>query len=109
MKLIGFTNWQDEKYEDIEDFTEEDLACDLVVQHMKQHGLKFSGFYHQAGEFGAPYFDTNKKLCLSYRGWGSLMADVLQLEKDEQNGYNMSYCQWAWLPQEEQVLPYANE
>ena len=68
MKLIGFTNWQNEKYED---FT----------------------------------FDTNKKLCLSYRGWGALMAQVLDIEKDESNGYNMSYCRWAWLPQEEQVLP----
>ena len=105
MKLIGFTNWHNEKYEEIEDVTEEDLACDVVVEYMRQHDLKFSGFYHQDGEFGAPYFDTGRKLCLSYRGWGALMAQVLRIEADEVDGYDMSYCRWAWLPPEEQVLP----
>ena len=92
IKLIGFTNWQDEKYEDIEDFAEEDLACEITIQYMRQHDLKFSGFYHQDGEFGAPYFDTGRKLCLSYRCWGGLMAQVLGLERDEVDGYDMSYC-----------------
>ena len=109
MKLIGFTNWQDEKYEEIEDSAEEDLACDVVVQYMRQNGLKFSGFYHQDGEFGTPYFDTGKKLCLSYRGWGALTAQVLGVERDEVDGYDMSYCKWAWLPPEEQVLPMKSE
>jgi len=92
MKLIGFTNWHDERYEAIEDFTEEDLACDIVVQHMKENNLKFSGNYHQRGEFGTPYFDTNKKLCLSLRCWGALMTQVLDIKNDENDEQNMSYC-----------------
>ena len=108
MKLLGFTNWHDEEYQRIENQAEEETACEITVQYMRRHGYKFTGSYHQYGERGAPYFDTNQKLCLSMRGWGALMAQVLELPKDmsDKLGIDMSYCQWAWLDEpEEMVLP----
>jgi len=67
MTLLGFTKWKDAKYEDIDDNAEIDIAWDVTVQYMKAHGLRFTGDYHQNGEYGAPYFDMGKKLCMSMR------------------------------------------
>jgi len=106
MTLLGFTFWKDEKYEHIDDNAKIDIAWGITVQHMRAHGLRFTGDYHQNGERGAPYFDTGKKLCISMRAWGSLMAEVLDIAKDEKNGRDMSYCEWAWFANEgEEVLP----
>jgi hypothetical protein len=52
MKLVGFTNCEDKNFQDIEDDSSNyDLAWNLTIEHMKQNGLKFSGVYHQTGEF----------------------------------------------------------
>ena len=47
MKLIGFTNFFDEKYQDM-DYSDPnfDLAWNLTVDYMKKKGLKWNGFYH---------------------------------------------------------------
>jgi hypothetical protein len=108
MELLGFTNWHDEEYREIEDLAEIDVAYDVTVRHMRQHGYKFTGDYHQYGEKGTPYFDTNQKLCLSMRVWGALMAEVLGLPEnmDDKLKIDMSYCHWAWFAEdEEMVLP----
>jgi len=104
MELVGFTNWHDEMYQRIEDSTESDLAERIVIEYMKQHNLRFTGTYHQCGEFGAPYFETNQKLCMSMRSWGDLMVRVLDIEDKR----GMEYCTWAWCAPEEEILPYAN-
>ena len=106
MKLIGFTTWHDDNYQTIEDFAEDDIAEKVTIEYMKEHGYKFTGTYHQNGEFGTPYFDTNKKLCLSLRGWGALMAKVLDLPTDINNelGLDMSYCYWAWWADDEECV-----
>ena len=96
MELLGFTNWHDKKYQVIDNQPEADMAYEITVQHMKQHGYKFTGNYHQYGKLGTPYFSTNQKLCLSMRSWGTLMAQVLDLPEDisEKLGLDMSYCHW---------------
>ena len=107
MKLIGFTNWKDERYiafEYPEDRTEEEEAWVLTVKYMRNHGLRFPGYYHQGGDYGAPVFDNGKKLTVSFRGWGSLMAEVLELSKDEKDGRDMSYCDWAWAAEENECV-----
>ena len=108
MDLLGFTNWSDDRYQEIEDHAEEEHAWQVTVQYMKKHGYKFTGTYHQNGEYGTPFFDTKQKLCLSLRTWGALMAEVSELPKDTDNKYglDMSYCHWAWLAEpDEFVLP----
>ena len=110
MMLLGFTNWKDEKHKGIEDNAELDGAWVATVHYMKAHGLRFTGDYHQNGKNGAPYFDTGKKLCLSMRAWGALMAEVLDIPKDEKDGRDMSYCKWAWWANsDEQILPDEGE
>jgi len=104
MMLRGFTNWKDEEYEDIDDNAEIDIAWDVIVQYMKAHCLRFAGEHHQYGERGAPYFDIGKKLCLSMRAWGALMAEVLDIPKDEKDGRDMSYCEWAWWADESEQV-----
>jgi predicted thioesterase len=106
MKLIGYTNWHDPRYAEIEDRAEEDVAWNLTVARMKRQGLQFPGDYHQNGPLGAHVFDNGKKLCISLRAWGSLMAEVLELPASKELGRNMSYCEWAWfVPDEEIVSP----
>ena len=97
MKLIGFTNFFDDKYHDIDcSDVNYDLAWSLTVDYMKEKGLRWNGFYHQNGRYGTPYFDTEQRLCLSLRGWGSLMVDVLNIPQDENDKNDMRYCKWAW-------------
>lgn len=112
MELLGFTTWLDENYQEIEDSVEEERAWQITVQYLKKHGYRFNGVYHQSGEYGVPYFDTNQKLCLSMRAWGALMAEVLNLPKKTNNklGLDMSYCYWAWYAEHEEfVLPGQSE
>jgi len=109
MKVIGFTNWLNENYAEIDDFDPAfNLAWDVTVQYMRRHRFKYTGTEHQEGTFGTPVFDTNQKLCLSCRAWGALMAEVLELPKDEENGHDMSYCCWAWDTPDEQIFPPAH-
>ena len=108
MKLIGFTTWSDDRYQEIEDQIEEEQAEEVTIKYMKEHGYRFTGIYHQKGDFGTPYFDTDQKLCLSFRGWGALMAKVLDLPEEVNNdlGLDMSYCYWAWYADNNEcVLP----
>ena len=98
MKLIGWTNWHDPNY--AECVENEGLAIELTVAYMIEMGLKFSGNYHQRGQNGVPVFDNNEKLCLSQRGWGNLMADVIDDDI-------IWYTTWAWFPPdgEEEIYP----
>ena len=106
MKLIGFTNFSNEDYEDIDDFDEAfDVAWELTVEHMKKYGLKWTGFYHQSGEYGVPYFDTKQKMSTGLRAWGRLMAEVLDITRDEADKFDLRHCAWAWATDEEEVYP----
>ena len=123
MKLLGWTNWNDEDFEDIGD---EGFYEPLIIEYMKEHGLRFSGDYHQHGEFGVPYFDNGKKYATSLRSWGALMAEVLNIppvyetrgyiesngKKVTPNKYetsiNYNYCSWAWYDADEPVYPAEN-
>ncbi|MCI8810602.1 MAG: hypothetical protein HFF84_10900 [Oscillibacter sp.] len=80
MKHIGFTSWYNENCKFVGALEDEQLgenddlkwmnyeetmaAWDATVLHLRYHGIKFSGIYHQKGRYGVPYFDNGKKLCL---------------------------------------------
>jgi len=79
MTLLGFTNWYDEKYTRIKD----DAAW-----------AWYALFRHR------------QKAVHEYARLGSLMAEVMDIQKEEANGRDMSYCEWAWVANEgEEVLP----
>lgn len=73
----------------------------LIVKELRDRGYKFSGFYHQDGDYGAPIIDDKYTVLYSYRGWGDIIAEAYQL--DDSDG--MAYCVWAWNNPEEQVTP----
>jgi hypothetical protein len=79
LKLIGFTHYLNPEYQIYDDLNEEEITHNLTIEYMREHGLRFFGHYHQRGKFRTPYFDNGKKLCLSLRGWGWLMAVILTI------------------------------
>ena len=101
MRLIGWANWHDPNY--AESVENKELAIELTIEYMKEMGLKFTGTYHQEGQYGAPVFDNDEKLCLSQRGWGELMVYVMDLDVFD----FFTYLVWAWFTPhgEEQIFP----
>ena len=51
-------------------------AEDVVKECIRRNGFKFSGQYHQYGEYGMPMFDDGSVLFCSWRHWGSIMAEA---------------------------------
>ena len=51
-------------------------AEDVVKECIRRNGFKFSGEYHQYGEYGMPMFDDCSVLFCSWRHWGSIMAEA---------------------------------
>lgn len=106
-KITGWTNYDDQNYKKISGTyykvdDEKIKLRKLVVDELKKHGYKFCGFYHQRGRYGVPILDNKYILTYTYRSWGDIMAEVLNLNDPKDN---MAYCNWAWAPPEEQILP----
>lgn len=80
------------------------LYVDSVVDYMKATHIKFSGRYHQCGEYGVPQFDNGMVLTMTQRKWGEVMAHVLEI--DNSNGF--AYVKWAWFCPggDKEVYPY---
>lgn len=58
-----------------ENVTEADWEA--LKQHIKEHGYKFGGVYHQSNEHrGVPYIEGKKPFFCSFRAWGGLMAEI---------------------------------
>ena len=100
MKVVGFTtnNYDDESQ--ILGDDEHQAAWKATVDYMKQHGLKFNGFYHKDGDFGTPYFDNGKRLLVGQRAWGHMIADVLDYPNTSDR-----YVDWAFRCDEVSVYP----
>lgn len=103
MKLIGWTDFDDNTYERVDKNFE--IYIFLIVAHMRKYGLQFGGDYHQFGKYGAPYFDNGKKYCTSLRSWGSLMVEVLNIPpRYNELGYNYNYVDWSGLFETDEEL-----
>ena len=69
-----------------------DVLRPVIVDEIRKRGYKFSGFYHQGGEFGRPVINDRYVVLYSQRGWGGIMAEALNLD----NSDGLAYCDWAW-------------
>ena len=72
MKIIKWGNQEDSNSHSKCFYTEEEYKC--VADAARSAGYRFSGDYHQEGEYGVPYFDDGTKFMVSKREWGIVMA-----------------------------------
>lgn len=108
MRVIGWTNWDDSR--DIHTYRNDPLYNDrrnAVIRELREKGYRFSGSYHQNGEYGVPVFDDGKALAVTQRSWGAIMADAFPKEVGTDE---YAYCVWAWInpeycPPSESLLP----
>lgn len=112
-KVTGWSDDCDERYIKVSGtFCMDDNPPELdmsairkaIVREINSKGYKFTGDYHQNGEYGMPVINNKYIVCYSQRSWGGIMADALDLPNDD--GY--AYVKWAWLPPEGEtyIVPY---
>lgn len=110
MKITGWTWYENPDYKELFPIGEESESpyefqdvVDIVVAELRDKGYKFTGSYHQGGDYGAPIIDGCWIFQCSCRTWGGIMAAAYPDEIDNSDGYG--YTLWAWLPPEEMVVP----
>ena len=114
MKITDWTWYGNPKYKELDGTwimpgqqgqAEYDMAAvrELIVREIKEKGYKFTGSYHQNGDFGCPVLDGKYIVLFSCREWGQIIEDAYK----ENPGNKMAYCLWAWVPPDgaEEILP----
>lgn len=103
MKVVKWTNWYDPEYLGREhDGIYEQSVLEAIASDLRNHGYKFTGDYHQNGDYGAPVLDDGTICQYSLRGWGRVMSLAYSDEIDDSDG--MGYCVWAWSPPPERMV-----
>lgn len=107
MKIIGWTEWDDPNYKEMFPIGEihssdaVDSVRKIIAEELKNKGYKFTGTYHQNGDYGVPVFDTGEVFQCSQRMWGGIMAEAYP--ESDSDGYG--YLRWAWtLPDTENMV-----
>ena len=90
MNVVRWTNWDDVTAAVIPSEADFREAFDAVVKEIAAKGYNFSGLYHQNGKRGVPVLSDGRKLCVSMRTWGRIMAVAHGDTSPE------GYLQWAW-------------
>ena len=112
MRVTGWTWWDNPEYKEMFPIEERAVSWDeidkverLIANELRKCGYKFTGSYHQEGDYGTPIIDDTWLYQCSCRTWGHIMAMAYPEEIDDSNGYG--YTLWAWLPPspEEMVVP----
>lgn len=92
-KVIGWTDYSSRKYKEC-NFSYS--IYDAVADELYAKKYIFDGSAHQNAKWGCPVLNNGMKLCLSMRGWGGLMAEVVN-----RDGSNYDYMDFYMdLPQE---------
>lgn len=77
----------------------------VIVDELRNKGYRFTGDYHQDGDYGVPIFDNGMVATFSKRQWGALMYRAYP---EEEYPKDLQYVKWAWnWPdcEEEMVVP----
>lgn len=113
MKIIDWTNWDNTKYKEMFSYTEErdwdaiDKIETIISEELRKHGYKFTGDYHQNGEYGVPVFDNGTVYHCTQRTWGSIMARAYPEEIDNKDEF--AHCVWAWVAPHPMIIPNPND
>lgn len=108
MRVTGWTDYDNPEYEEWDGFPshrtvqEYEEAKRVIADELRSKGYKFSGYYHQDGDYGAPLLD-GKRFGVTQRSWGGIMAMAYPDQIDNTDGFG--YLKWAWQPPESQVVP----
>jgi hypothetical protein len=103
MKVTGWTYWENDKYKDVDDMTDEqfDEATEAVINAIRSNQYKFTGESHQYSNYCTPIIDNEFKYNISMRSWGVIMQKAYDLPNDD----GMGYVIWAWQAPGEEVFP----
>lgn len=108
MKIVGWTEWGDPRYKEMFPIggtyreVEVKVVRAIIAEELRTNGYKFTGSYHQNGDYGVPVFDNGEVFQCSQRIWGGIMAEAYSDEIDNSDGYG--YTVWAWLPPYEPMV-----
>lgn len=92
-KVIGWTDYSSRKYKECNFLYS---IYDAVADELYAKKYIFDGSAHQNAKWGCPVLNNGMKLCLSMRGWGGLMAEVVN-----RDGSNYDYMDFYMdIPEE---------
>lgn len=74
----------------------------IVIKHCKEKEIRFSGDYHQSGDYGVPIIDDKYMLFCTSREWGWIMAQA------DENNDPMGYLNY-YLHSKNHLRKYPNE
>ena len=109
MKIVGWTYWGNPQYKEMfpldgsHTWEQREEVENIIAKELRDKGYKFTGNYHQNGDYGVPIFDNGMVYQCTQRTWGGIMVDAYPDEIDNSDGYG--YLKWAWLTSEDQVVP----
>lgn len=86
-KVIGWTDWNDDKYPESDGSVAINLA---IAECVRESGYRFGGDSHQNRTGCCPVLNNGTRVCYSLRGWGAIMAAALNI--DDSDGY--AYMEW---------------
>lgn len=105
LRIVDWVDWCDVEcnpgVRDVSTLTTDEFQKyrEAVVKSMKESGYKFTGFYHQNGEYGVPIFEDGVMFLVSQRTWGGIMADVMGADPNDR----LAYMNWAYMPPENET------
>ena len=107
MKVTGWTYLENDKYQSIDDMTNEEFreARQAVIDECHKKGYKFSGAAHQNRYDGCPIIDDKYVYSVSMRSWGSIMQEAHNLPNEDGLGYVI----WAWSTPDNEQPKYPTE
>lgn len=108
MKITAWTSYEKAKQKYIDPNEIKELTDiynqmqDTVIKHCKEKEIRFSGDYHQYGEYGIPIIDDKYILFCTSREWGWIMAQA------DENNDSMGYLNY-YLHSKNHLRKYPNE
>ena len=109
MKIVGWTEWGNPNYKEMFPIggtyrpAEFNSVTSIIAEELRGKGYKFTGSYHQNGDFGVPIFDTGEVFQCTQRTWGSVMVKAYPDAIDNTDG--LGYTVWAWIAPEPEIVP----
>lgn len=106
MKVTGWTSWDNKQKAKREiPNSKFDEAKLTVIEALREGNYHFTGFMHQSDANCVPIIDDTYRFQVSQRTWGEIM--YLAFPKEDYSKYeqNFEYAKWAWICDEEEIIP----